>query len=451
MYTKPGGNMEDREKTRTAKSESIVELTPDMEVTDGSQVDIIDLTDIVDGPDEIPPSAAPGAETKPEAGPAASSTGHAISSAIENEVEAAFDFVQSPIQEAAPEVEPAPDHEGLMDKLSDIPRMVDDALDASGTPDAGTEAAGAQPVQPTGNRGADAPSHADRPLSGLDEEDEIIELTDIVDLSELEAAGLELGDDEEIIELTDIVDPAELETAGLKMDDEDDIIELTDIVDPSELRVGAVSPERRETGSAVATSEAPAAQTADAALEDEEYEDLLEMIDTLDADDLLEDIADLETPETEALSDAPEEIPTDPEVETPDDDQEYAQLLDTIDSLDPEDLLVSVDEAGLLDSDAGDAPPEQEGLLTLSEVLNRGAADQEQKPPVERVGSVIRDVEEETGKDVRTLTEHEVEAAVERILKTKYAETIERLIANAVEKAVNREIENLKRTMLDDD
>jgi hypothetical protein len=443
--------MEDREKTRTAKSESIVELTPDMEVTDGSQVDIIDLTDIVDGPDEIPPSAAPGAETKPEAGPAASSTGHAISSAIENEVEAAFDFVQSPIQEAAPEVEPAPDHEGLMDKLSDIPRMVDDALDASGTPDAGTEAAGAQPVQPTGNRGADAPSHADRPLSGLDEEDEIIELTDIVDLSELEAAGLELGDDEEIIELTDIVDPAELETAGLKMDDEDDIIELTDIVDPSELRVGAVSPERRETGSAVATSEAPAAQTADAALEDEEYEDLLEMIDTLDADDLLEDIADLETPETEALSDAPEEIPTDPEVETPDDDQEYAQLLDTIDSLDPEDLLVSVDEAGLLDSDAGDAPPEQEGLLTLSEVLNRGAADQEQKPPVERVGSVIRDVEEETGKDVRTLTEHEVEAAVERILKTKYAETIERLIANAVEKAVNREIENLKRTMLDDD
>ena len=49
------------------------------------------------------------------------------------------------------------------------------------------------------------------------------------------------------------------------------------------------------------------------------------------------------------------------------------------------------------------------------------------------------------------MTDQEVEAAVERILKTKYAETIERLIANAVEKAVSREIENLKRTMLDDD
>jgi len=191
------------------------------------------------------------------------------------------------------------------------------------------------------------------------------------------------------------------------------------------------------------------------------------MIDTLDADELLVDIAEEESWE-------PETIPVDQAADTtvaaedtapvepgdvPDEDQEYAELLDTIDSLDPEDLLVSVDEAGLFDTgeDAGpvadQAEPEEEeeGLLSLTDVLNRSAADAAKKPPVERVGSVIREVEEDTGKDVRTLTDNEVEAAVERILKTKYAETIERLIANAVEKAVNREIENLKRTMLDDD
>ena len=139
--------------------------------------------------------------------------------------------------------------------------------------------------------------------------------------------------------------------------------------------------------------------------------------------------------------------------ETPDEDSEYANLLETIDNLDPEDLLVSVDEAGLLSPGEGadEAAGDDDELVTLTDVLNRTAAETSKRPPVERVGGVIREVEEETGRDVRTLTDQEVEAAVERILKTKYAETIERLIANAVEKAVSREIENLKRTMLDDD
>ena len=138
--------MEDREKTRSAKSESIVELTPDMEVTDESQVDIIDLTDIVDGPGEVPTPATPATETQvPASRP---STGRGISSAIENEVEAAFDFVQSPIMETAPEAEPSPDHQGLMDKLSDIPRMVDDALDASGAPGDEIEVDDAGSVRP---------------------------------------------------------------------------------------------------------------------------------------------------------------------------------------------------------------------------------------------------------------------------------------------------------------
>lgn len=454
--------MEDREKSKGTKSENIIDLTPDMEVTDESGIEIIDLTEIIDGPDEIPSIAAPVEEAPPATGKPASRPpgGNAISSAIEQEVEVAFDFVASPIRDETPHEEPSADHEGLMDKLSDIPRMVDDALDASDTPDAGKHVAVDEPEPPAHARGADA---ADRTGFSLDEEgDDIIELTDIVDHSELEAAYLESRNDEEIIELTDIVDSSELVAAGLKMDDDDDIVELTDIVDPAELLVDAVTPEQDETGSEPTVSIAAADQTADAGLGDEEYENLLETIDTLDADELLVDIAEEESRE-------PETIPGDQTADTtmaagdtgpgdvPDEDQEYAELLDTIDSLDPEDLLVSVDEAGLFDTGddagpvAGQAKPEEEGLLSLTDVLNRSTADEAKKPPVERVDSVIREVEEETGRDVRTLTDREVEAAVERILTTKYAETIERLIANAVEKAVNREIENLKHNMLDDD
>jgi hypothetical protein len=42
-------------------------------------------------------------------------------------------------------------------------------------------------------------------------------------------------------------------------------------------------------------------------------------------------------------------------------------------------------------------------------------------------------------------------AAVEHVIQTKYADTIEQLIASEVEKAVMREIENIKRTLSEDD
>ena len=486
--------MEDRDKSKTAKAEDIIDLTLDMELTDESEVDIIDLTDIVDGPDEVPPPATAVIENPPasEQKTGQPSGGGTFSTAIEQEVEAAFDFVSSPILETAPREEPPSDHEGLMDKFSDIPQMVDDALDASDAPDSGAAAGraldgGLSEDQAAETSGPDAA----RTEFALDEEDdEIIELTDIVDPSELEAEE----DDEEIIELTDIVDASELEAAGLIMEGDDEIIELTDIVDPSELRVGAVNTDQDQAGvedqeyedlletidaldaedllvdiaeeasqepesTSVAEDDEVPVPAADAAEldfepgapdEDQEYEDLLETIDALDAEDLLIDIAEeaVQEPESAPAADADE-----PEASAPDEDQEYAELLETIDSLDPDDLLVSVDEAGLLDTEESDpaATDDKDELLTLTEVLNRDAASRDQKPSAEGAGNLTREVEAETGREVRTLTEQEIEAAVERILKSKYAETIERLIANAVEKAVNREIETLKRTMLDDE
>jgi len=48
------------------------------------------------------------------------------------------------------------------------------------------------------------------------------------------------------------------------------------------------------------------------------------------------------------------------------------------------------------------------------------------------------------------LTDKELEDVIEKIIRTKYAETIERHIASVVEKVVTREMENLKRSLMED-
>jgi hypothetical protein len=476
--------MKDRDMSKAPKADSIVELTPDMEQADDSQIDIIDLTDIVDSPEGTVPPAPPVSEPPPEISktspkPPAS---NAIFSAIERQVEVAFDYVQSPISEPPPENA----DEGLIDRLSDIPNLVDDALETADEPDSAVEDAADGGVP---EAGPDDRARKDLTMGAaeLDEEDEeIIELTDIVDPSELQAAAAQEADDEEIIELTDIVDPRELQAADISMGDDEEIIELTDIVDPSELRVSAVIAPPDETESGQETvAEAAEDPAAGAALEDDEYEDLLEMIDTLDAEDLLVGIdenladedwdltADEETADSEPALAADEVSheaggePDETQADASAKDQEYEDLLETIDMLDPEDLLVSVDEAGLLESGddaetvAEPAAPDEDDVLTLLDVLNHGTPETEDEPPADQSRTDAGEdathptagpeAEEETGRKVRALTDQEVEAAVERILKSKYADTIERIIANAVEKAVNREIEIIKRAMLDGD
>jgi hypothetical protein len=498
IYTKSGGFMKDRDMSKAHRADSIIELTPDMEQADDSLIDIIELTDIVDSPEGTVPPAPPVSEPPPVIGKTSPKPlySNAIFSAIERQVEAAFDYVQSPICEAEPT--PQDVDEGLIDRLSDIPNLVDNALETPDEPAPAVGDAADRGAPEAGPHGLDVQAQEDlakgaaeldAALSGfeLDEvDDEIIELTNIVDPRELQAAPAREGDDEEIIELTDIVDPRELQAAHWPMDDDDEIIELTDIVDPAELRVSAVIAEPDETESRQETvAEDRDDQTADAALEDDEYEDLLEMIDTLDAEDLLvgidEDLTDEgwdlapdeETADSEpalAADEASHEAGgelDETQADASTEDQEYEDLLETIDMLDPDDLLVSIDEAGLLESAddvetaAEPAAPNEDGVLTLLDVLNGSTPEAEDKPPADQLRADAGDdathrtdgpeAEEETGRKVRALTDQEVEAAVERILKSKYAETIERIIANAVEKAVNREIEIIKRAMLDGD
>ncbi len=472
--------MKDRDKSEApgaaGDAESIVELTPDMELGGDSEVKIIDLTDAIDGPADIPavspPAATPTAETIPviEETPSPASIGQDTPDAIEQEVDAAFDAVQEPIQEPVSEdtdsvqAEPATGEESsghdaeLIDRLSDIPRRVDQAMEMAGRGDMQVDKIAQETAEPApAPEGpgdfADLTADAAELESAMaeftpdGEDGEILDLTEIVDTAELQAADVQMdGLYEEIIELTDIVDPAELQVSAVTEDlGDEDILELTDIVDPDELQVGALT-------------------------EDRDDDDILELTDIVDP-------AELEAAPAQPAPQASGRIEGLG-------DQGAGQATDESPlEAQPPDIQPLPEEPGQEQTEPADAisigaiPPfEDEGphensVIQLSDVLNQ-SAPKEERVPIEQIkvgaeeelaqqsisleaeltaDSLGMDLEKEAWEEDKTVTDREIEAAVERIIQTKYTETIERLIAKAVEKAVTREIENIKRAMLDGD
>ena len=58
--------------------------------------------------------------------------------------------------------------------------------------------------------------------------------------------------------------------------------------------------------------------------------------------------------------------------------------------------------------------------------------------------------EEAHAVDLGTISSSQIEDAVERLIQNNYSEKIESIIVNVIEKAVSREIQKLKDTLLDD-
>ena len=52
--------------------------------------------------------------------------------------------------------------------------------------------------------------------------------------------------------------------------------------------------------------------------------------------------------------------------------------------------------------------------------------------------------------DLGTISSRQIEEAVERLIQNNYADKIESLIVNTIEKAVSKEIQTLKDTLLKD-
>ncbi|MFZ1984946.1 MAG: hypothetical protein WAU91_11075, partial [Desulfatitalea sp.] len=381
----------------------------------------------------------------------------------EPELELAFDLEEkpatpapTPAHENAPEVLPVPEAKAptLEDlkaddtlDLTDIVKPIDlmpmadepatqpqppaDEISQAQAPAAIMETAEAAPAL------AAAPTLAHP--AAADEEEDLIELTDIVDPAELATTE----EEEDVIELTDIVSPEELAAAGHTPpaaieDEEEEIIELTDIVSPEEL--------------------AAAGYTLPGGTEDE-GEEVIELTDRVQPQLPLEDAAALaEDQEEIAVVPPPEHATSQTSAADDKDITELTQQVFAEREPQPEPVAEEMKPAGeqviRLDSVLNHVRKNQSRIaeditMGLEEELANEPLGSDEKDGGISIGMALNDVKETLG-HTTPLTETEIEKAIEKVIRKKYSQAIERLLAAAVEKVVTREMESIKRSLMED-
>lgn len=538
--------MEDHRKYRTQSAnhndEKIVELTQEMALPDQSDGDIIDLTRSIDDAgappaEKIQDPVAEEAGTPPAEPQLTGDPEAATTRPIEEEVDAAFDAAQTPSPAGEEQAAVADDH--LFDKLTGITEKVDDAVRQSETPPASADDA------PSAGEPAPAPENHDEASiaaaaaefdAAMDEEivEDVMELTDVVEPA-AEAADADIPEDDDVLELTDMVDhedaPIPLveepegndfieltdraesaETAADKEDDEA-VLDLTDMVDPADAPI-PLADELEGNDFIELTDMVESAQTDADEEDDEAVLDLTERVDLADAsiplgdepgdDDVIE-LTDMVDPE-----DAPIPLMEEPEgddfieltdrvesAESAADEEDDEAVLDLTDMVSPEDMVQDEPETASMDDAAPPSPveaeseaiadmfmeemataesnmdehdrspvepevgipltevaePADEQVIQLSDVL--GQADKGTRLPIEKIkmgaeedlASQPISLEREDTANALGLNlemQQKIETAVEHLLETKYADTINQLISDAVEKAVSREFAAIK-------
>jgi predicted ribosome quality control (RQC) complex YloA/Tae2 family protein len=158
-----------------------------------------------------------------------------------------------------------------------------------------------------------------------------------------------------------------------------------------------------------------------------------------DDDDLIIDLTGME-----AALDA--DI-ADPALEDDEDDEDVIDLLDAVE---PEALAAETDELADLETRAEtmlaetlDSP--QEPDIGIAEETSPAFAD----PSDEEFAPTA--LSQPSTTDTVPFTEQQLEAALERTIRRIYAEKIEHLMFQTIEKTVQREIEKIKRALLEDD
>ncbi len=417
--------MKDRTKANTSTSAgddgNVVELTPDMALQDQAQQKIINLTrslgqqESETAPETVsrkPVAEAPTPKKAPSPPEQDASQSMQTHTGIEQEVDAAFDAVQTTetaedeITDTAASTTAETDDDQLLDDLSALTERVDNAVQDAAEPEPAATASTEPSEAAEKDALAEPPAEIDEAQLALDaadvdaalsldpEDEDVLELTDIVDPAELDTAD-SIQTDEEIIELTEIVDPAELEAGAPRQADEE-VIDLSEIVDPATLKADDAEPE----------------------------EEVLELSDIVEP-------AELGAPE-----DADQAPPPTQEAE------ELIELTDIIENKEQQAIA---------------QPEENEELIQLSDVLGHEKdADDDQDQPVDELPQLDDDetainlgleMEAESTEENDLLTEKELEEAMERLFQNKYAGTIEQLVSSAVEKAVGQQFEELKRAI----
>lgn len=427
--------MEDTKKRTTQpdtgdrKKGHIIELTPDLEVRAGSKGKIIELTQVRSSPSRT--------TDEPAAAPAPPPTAeehlehHDLAEALPEEAEIPGEAQAADDSAPEPDSMPSGDDDALESATTS---PVDTTMDADEDADveqtdmvAPAHDAEGMDIIDDGNATVELIEIVDaaEPAAATDEETpDIIELTDVVHTEELaaleqlsaEALAQPDTDDDEIIEMTDIVDAAE---STPTTDDKDEIIELTDIVDLEELaaleQVTAVASTPAQADDDEIIELTDIVDPAESATTNEDEDEIIELTDIVDPAEMAEANDDM----------APSAF------DTPDD--RVIRLDDVLDHVRRndqrilEDITLGVEEEP---ADEGLGPDQEEAGMDIGIELN--------------------DVMDTLDPSV-DVTEKDLERAVEQIIRTKYAETIEKMIASVVERVVTREMENIKQSLMRDE
>ena len=274
----------------------------------------------------------------------------------------------------------------------------------------------------------------------------------------------ESTEDEPIIELKDeiAVDPG----------DDEELIDLTEVVEES------VAEDKDETAEAEADAatadEAPIAPE-EALKGDEEIIDLLQAVEEpapIDADETVsaevsessgdQALQELELEEAEAKEPAEDEAPITLEKEVADETTDDDEIIDLADAA--EEISLKTEDIGEPISEDFDTATEFDDLSEFDSDLIQEATAADKPDSETLVEDALKDdfvdslgIELDTEKDAQEnlfdadkVTGEQVEAALERVIKKMFHEKIDRLLVDTIEKTVTREIEKLKKALLDD-
>jgi hypothetical protein len=256
-----------KEDSRADDDSGILELTPEMALPDQSKAKIVELTNAHNSP-HASPSESLMVDTTGSSEPVDQAP---VSPAQPSQVEQQADVVFEAAQiEQDERIKAQARKDQLLDQLSDLTDRVDKAAARASDPDhettdqapphdntaADTELPGREQPQAVDEPQFDEDQLAqdsaliDTALASDAEDDDIIELTEIVDSHELDP---EIGlmpvtletdqEDEELLELADIIDPRRRQSAkpaapedSEAIDELDDLIQLTEVVDTTEVQ-----------------------------------------------------------------------------------------------------------------------------------------------------------------------------------------------------------------------
>jgi hypothetical protein len=242
---------------------------------------------------------------------------------------------------------------------------------------------------------------------------------------------VESTEDEEIIELKE-------EAIDMSQDDEEiiDLLEAADEPDVEVIKQGVVAqePESTQDPEIIELEE----ETFNVFQDDEEIIDLLEAADEPDVEDEKQGVVaqEVESSEeiitlTEAMSDTPQEI------------EEIGEPLHiTVNSFEEAEDLTDLhadilEEPGVLDDELGEE-------VAIDQALSDDFVDS--------LGMEL-DSKEDISEDVleyEKVSDAQMEAALERVIKKMFYEKIDGILVEVIEKTVTREIERLKSILLQD-